>query len=79
MLRWINWICGVSFKDRKRSEVLYSLFNIQSVAKVVKQCRLRWFGHPEPKSGNDWVSACKNAEVARRDMWVEAGRLGESV
>ena len=26
--------------------------------------RLRWFGHLERKSGDDWVSACRNVEVA---------------
>ena len=24
---------------------------------------LRWFGHVERKSGDDWVSACRNVEV----------------
>ena len=26
--------------------------------------RLRWFGHVERKSGDDWVSACRNVVVA---------------
>jgi hypothetical protein len=26
--------------------------------------RLRWFGHLEPKSGDDWVSACRKVERA---------------
>ena len=41
----VRWMCGVSLKDRKRSEDLYSLLGIQSVAKVVRHGRLRWFGH----------------------------------
>ena len=32
----VRWMCGVSLKDRKRSEVLYSLLGVQSVAKVVR-------------------------------------------
>ena len=26
--------------------------------------RLRWFGHVERKEVNDWVSACRNLEMA---------------
>ena len=43
----VRWMCGVSLKDRKRSEVLYSLLGIQSVTEVVRHGRLRWFGHVE--------------------------------
>ena len=60
----VRWMCGVSLKDRKRSEDLYSLLGIQSVAKVVRYGRLRWFGHVERKNGDDWVSACRNVVVA---------------
>ena len=60
----MRWMCGVSLKDRKRSEVLYSLLGVQSVAKVVRHGRLRWFGHVERKNGDDWASACRNLVVA---------------
>ena len=33
----------------------------------------------ERKSGDDWVSACRNAVVAGGDVWVGTGRLGENV
>ena len=54
----------MSLKDRKRSEVLYSLLGVQSMAKVVRHGRLRWFGHVERKNGDDWVSTCRNVVVA---------------
>jgi hypothetical protein len=31
---------------------------------VIKRGRLRWFGHVERKEVNDWVSACRNLDVA---------------
>ena len=40
----VRCMCGVSLKDRKRSEVLYSRLGVQSMAKVVRRVRLRWFG-----------------------------------
>ena len=60
----VRWMCGVSLKDRKRSEVLYSLSGVQSVAKVVRRGRLRWCGHAERKNKDGWVSACRNVVVA---------------
>ena len=60
----VRWMCGVSLKDRKRSVDLYSLLGVQSVDEVVRRGRLRWFGHVERMSGDDWVSACRNVVVA---------------
>ena len=54
----MRWMCGVSLKDRKRSVDLWSLLGVQSVDEVVRRGRLRWFGHVEHKSEDDWVSAC---------------------
>ena len=62
----VRWRCGVSLKDRKQSEVLYSLLGVHSMAEVVRRGKLRWFGHMERKNGDDWVSACINVVVA----WV---------
>ena len=42
---------------------LYSLLGVQSVANVVRHGRLRWFGHLERRSVDDWVSACRNMEI----------------
>ena len=60
----VRWMCGVSLKDRKHSVDLYILLGVQSVAEVERRDRLRWFGHVERKSGDDWVSACRNVAVA---------------
>ena len=59
-----RWMCGVTLKDRKHSVDLYSLLGVQSVEDVVRHGRLRWFGHLERTSVNDWVSVCRKVEVA---------------
>ena len=43
---------------------MYSPLGVQCMAEVVRQGRLRWFGHVERKGGDDWVSACRNVVVA---------------
>ena len=59
----VRWTCGVSLKDRRRSEDLFNLLGIKCVADVVKRGKLRWFGHLERKSVDDWVSACRRLVV----------------
>ena len=44
---------------------MYSLLGVQSVADVVRRGRLRWFGHLEQRSVDDWVSACRKVDVVR--------------
>ena len=58
-----RWMCGVSLKDRKRSEDLCNLLGINCVADVVRRGRLRWFGHLERKSVDDLVSSCRRLVV----------------
>ena len=60
----VRWMCGVSLKDRKSSVDLHSFLGVLSVAEVVRRGRLRWYGHLDRKSGDDWVSACRNVVVA---------------
>ena len=37
---------------------------MRGVVEVMRRGRLRWFGHVERKEKDDWVSACRNLEVA---------------
>ena len=59
---------------------------IVGVKEHVRRCRLRWFGHIERKSADDWVSKCRQLEVESlrgrgrsRKTWMECvddmGRL----
>ena len=58
----VRWMCGVSLKDRKRSEDLYNLLGIVLLMSCGVEA-LRWFGHLERKSVDDWVSACRGLVV----------------
>ena len=42
------------------------LFMLPYLFKIhfIRRSRLRWFGHVERKEVDDWVSACRNLEVA---------------
>ena len=53
----VRWMCGVSLKDRKRSQDLCNLLSINCNADVVRRGRLKWFGHLERKSVHDLVSS----------------------
>ena len=71
-----RWMCGVSLKDRKSSHELLDRLGIVGVAERVVRSRLRWFGHVERKSDDDWVSKCRSVAGARRrgrgrKTWME--------
>ena len=57
----------------------YSLLGMQSEADVVRRGRLRWFGHLERRSVDDWVSACRKGRWQGRDVRGGIGRLGKCV
>ena len=59
----IRWMCGVTLKDRCKSEELRKRLDIEDVTDVVRKSRLRWFGHLERKDDSDWVSTCRNMVV----------------
>ena len=53
----------VIYFTQAHSEDLCNLLGINCVADVVRRGRLRWFGHLERKSVDDWVSACRGLVV----------------
>ena len=60
----IRWMCGVTLRNGKTSEEIRNRLGIVSVSDLVRQGRLRWFGHVERKDADDWVSACSNMAVS---------------
>src|SRR6201993_4330220 len=59
----VRWMCGVTIKARKPTEELLERMGIETVVEVVKRSRLRWFGHVERLSADNWVSVCRGIEV----------------
>ena len=51
-------------KDRCKSEELRKRLDVEDVGDVVRNSRLRWFGHLERKDVGDRTSACRNIVVA---------------
>jgi len=45
----IRWMCGVKLQGRKKNEELRELLRLESVGLMIKNSRLRWFGHVERK------------------------------
>lgn len=60
----IRWMSGVTLRNGKTSEEIRNRLGIVSVSDLVRQGRLRWFGHVERKDVDDWVSACRNLAVS---------------
>ena len=54
----IRWMCGVKLNERKKSEELRELLGLEPVSLMIKESRLRLFGHVERKYDNDWVKRC---------------------
>ena len=60
----LRWMCGVTLRDKVSTVELRRRLGIEDMVEVMRRGRLRWFGHVERKEVDDWVSACRNLEVA---------------
>ena len=45
----VRRMCGVSLKDRKGSDELWSHLGIECIENKIQRARLRWCGHVEGK------------------------------
>ena len=55
---------GVTLGDKVPTVELRRRLKIERVVEVMRRGRLRWFGHVERNEVDDWVSTCRNLEVA---------------
>jgi len=61
--RMVTWMCGVKPQDRIWSKGLRERPGLDDIILVLKQNRLRWYGHLLRKEDNDWVKKCMEYEV----------------
>ena len=69
----IRWMCGVSMKDRKTSEELRKLVDVEPITNVIRSGRLKWYGHVMRKN-DDWVKQCMEIIVKATDRLEDQER-----
>ncbi len=80
-MRMVRLIRGVSLKERKTNAELRGRMGIEEISTVLRRNRLRWFGHVERKSDDDWVKRCMNWTTGKKGprgrpkkKWIEVIR-----
>ena len=59
----IRWMCGVTMRDRYLCEELRAWVGIKPIVDVMRQGRLRWFGHIERREDNSWLKKVQNLAI----------------
>ena len=65
-MQMIKRMCGISIKDRRTSEELRRMVEVQPITTVIRSGRLRWYGHVMGKSDEDWMKKCLEFRVEGR-------------
>ena len=52
--------------DRRTSEELRKLIEVEPITTVIRSGRLRWYGHVLRKSDDDWVEKCMEYRLEGR-------------
>jgi len=52
-MRMVRWMCNVKVKDRVPSKELRERLGIDDVILILRQNRLRWYGHVLQKEDTD--------------------------
>ena len=66
-------------KDRRTNEELRRLVGVEPITNVIRDGRLRWYGHVMRKGDEDWVKQCMEFRVDSRrpvgrprSTWLES-------
>ena len=59
----IRWMCGVSMKDKGTREELGRLVRVEPITTVIRNSRLRSYGHVMRKCVEDWLKKCMEFRV----------------
>ena len=60
----MRWICNVRLTDQVNSDILLARLNIPNLKDILRQGRLRWFGHVHRSDG--WIKKCTEMEMVGR-------------
>ena len=60
----MRWICNVRLTDQVNSDILLARLNIPNLTDILRQGRLRWFGHVHRSDG--WIKKCTEMEMVGR-------------
>ena len=59
----LRWMTGVSLSERKSNKWVRSMLAIDDIAEVMRQNRLRWFGHVERRDELCWLKRIETLQV----------------
>ena len=59
----VRWMCGVKAEESPPCEVLRARLGIGSILEVLRQRRLRWFGHVERSTKESWLQKVRKLEI----------------
>ena len=59
----LRWMTGVSLSERKSNECVRNMLAIDDIAEVMRQNRLRWFGHVERRDELCWIKRIETLQV----------------
>ena len=59
----LRWMTGVSLSESKSNECVRSMLAIDDIAEVMRQNRLRWFGHVERRDELCWIKRIETLQV----------------
>jgi len=69
----VRWMCGVKLQDKIPIKGLRERLGLDDIISVLKQNRLRWYGHVLRIEDNDWVKKCmerRRTEIVEKDYQV---------
>ena len=63
-MQMVRWMCQVTLRKKKLSELLRDRLGITKVLDMLLQKRLRWYGHVERMDKENPVKRCRSMEVS---------------
>src|SRR6218665_1263644 len=79
-MRMLQWILGVSLRDRRRNEDIREVLGVACITDKVREARMRWYGHVLRMEDGCCIKRIMNAEVyGRRNRGREKKRWRDNI